>query len=82
MVIGAFEPIFVEGPIIPSVRRENPETSLWRLARMMQRGVLIGYVDEPSLEERTLRFIDMFGDACDEFPKVAELLFEPFQTTA
>lgn len=68
------EPMFQEGYRFPSAYRESEEAVLWRLARMMQRGVLIGYEDVPTVDERTMRFIDQFGEHCDRYPKIVSLL--------
>ena len=69
--------MFVEGPIIPSAPRENGEAVAWRVVRMMQRGVLIGF-DDPSidLQERTLRFIDRFAEEIESYPRVMQLLLD------
>lgn len=72
------EPYFTEGRTYPSLAREDPEVVVYRGARMMQRGVLIGF-DDPSLtlDDRTMLFIDMVGDELDKYPKVVRLLLNP-----
>jgi hypothetical protein len=71
-------PIFVEGRVYPAQNRENPEAVVYRMARMMQRGVLIGFDDTAlSLDDRTMLFIDRFGDSVERFPKVVNLILNP-----
>jgi hypothetical protein len=73
-------PTFVEGRIYPAQKREDPEMVVFRIARMMQRGVLIGFEDPAlSLDDRTMLFIDRFGEEVERFPKVVNLLLNPPQ---
>lgn len=76
--MGIGDQIFTEGRIYPAQKREDPEMVNWHIVRMMQRGVLIGFNDDSmTIEDRTMQFIDRFGDQVDRFPKVVELLLNP-----
>jgi hypothetical protein len=69
---------FVEGRVFPSRGREDPEMIAWRMTRMMQRGVLIGFDDPGStIDDRTMLFIERFGGSVDRFPEVVKLLLNP-----